>query len=90
MSGGFGDWIRSLVGADWTGNGESTSDRDDREDRGERDDMDDGNDRDDRAEVALYSCRECERTYISERMESCPECGERVEPVPNERELGLA
>lgn len=37
----------------------------------------------------LYSCPDCETTYISERMESCSTCNERVEQIPSERDLGF-
>jgi len=39
--------------------------------------------------TALYACPDCETTYVSEEMASCPECGQPVESVPNERDLGL-
>lgn len=42
-----------------------------------------------REPVALFSCQDCDTTYICEEMEACPECGQGVESVPNERELGL-
>lgn len=41
------------------------------------------------ARCALYTCSDCDRTYISEEMDTCPECGRNVATVPNERELGL-
>jgi rubrerythrin len=39
--------------------------------------------------TTLYECPACETVYISEGMESCPECGDGVEHVPDEREIGL-
>jgi rubrerythrin len=38
---------------------------------------------------SLFQCPSCETVYISEEMQSCPECGERVDHVPDEGELGL-
>jgi Zn finger protein HypA/HybF involved in hydrogenase expression len=38
---------------------------------------------------SLFECPACETVYISEEMQSCPECGERVDHVPDEGELGL-
>lgn len=39
--------------------------------------------------AALYKCPECETTYISEEMESCPECGGAVDQRPSAAELGI-
>lgn len=39
--------------------------------------------------VGLYECPRCEITYVSEEMESCRSCKADVEPIANERELGL-
>lgn len=39
--------------------------------------------------AALYTCPDCETTYVAEAMASCPECGQAVESIPNERDLGL-
>lgn len=39
--------------------------------------------------VGLYECPRCELTYVSEGKESCRGCGEDVEPIANERELGI-
>lgn len=36
----------------------------------------------------LYRCDPCSRTYVSESMESCPECGETVETTPTGQDLG--
>lgn len=41
------------------------------------------------ATAALYTCPTCETTYVAEVMASCPECGQPVESIPNERDLGL-
>lgn len=53
----------------------------------------DGNDATERAEPAdpagLYECADCDTTYISTEMETCPDCRDGVEAVPNERDLGL-
>lgn len=40
------------------------------------------------ASVGLYECPGCEVTYVSEGLESCPDCGAGVYSIPNERELG--
>ena len=37
----------------------------------------------------LYSCADCEITYISTEMDTCPSCQSAVEEVPSEAELGL-
>lgn len=37
----------------------------------------------------LYSCTDCEITYISTEMDTCPSCQSTVEKVPSESELGL-
>lgn len=37
----------------------------------------------------LYTCSDCERTYISEGMDSCSECGAMVTQVPSEADLGF-
>ena len=42
-----------------------------------------------RSTASLYECPSCETVYISEGMQSCPECEARVDTVPDERELGL-
>lgn len=39
--------------------------------------------------AALYTCPDCETTYVAEAMASCPECGQAVDSIPNERDLGL-
>lgn len=42
-----------------------------------------------RTESGLYRCSDCETTYVSETMDSCPECRGPVESIPNERDLGM-
>lgn len=37
----------------------------------------------------LYACSECGTTYISEGMQSCPECDTAVSRIPSERDLGF-
>lgn len=53
----------------------------------------DGNDETENAETtdpaSLYECADCDTTYISTEMETCPDCRDGVEAVPNERDLGL-
>lgn len=44
---------------------------------------------DDDTSATLYKCPECETTYISEEMESCPECGGAVDQRPSAAELGM-
>lgn len=39
--------------------------------------------------TALYTCPNCETTYISSDMQSCPECGGSVDQIPSESDLGL-
>lgn len=41
------------------------------------------------ASPTLYKCSKCETTYISEEMESCPECGSAVDRRPSAAELGI-
>lgn len=38
--------------------------------------------------VYLFECSQCERTYIADEMEACPECSDEITRVPTERELG--
>lgn len=38
--------------------------------------------------VALFECRGCEDTYVGEDLQTCPACGQPVESIPNERDLG--
>lgn len=39
--------------------------------------------------TGLFACSECDTIYISDGMQSCPECGRAVDRVPSERELDL-
>jgi uncharacterized paraquat-inducible protein A len=39
--------------------------------------------------TTLYSCDDCETTYISEELQTCPRCDEPVESTPDEYELGI-
>lgn len=78
-NGEFTAWIKSLMAGNGNGNG---TERSPSEAEAEPEP-------EDRTPVALFSCRNCSRTYICEEMEACPECGQEVECVPNERELGL-
>ena len=43
----------------------------------------------DREPAHLVECRECETVLITDSMDSCPTCGERVQHVPNERDLAM-
>jgi hypothetical protein len=38
----------------------------------------------------LYTCSNCEETYIMNDIEFCPKCGESVEPTPSFSELGIS
>lgn len=40
--------------------------------------------------TGLYQCADCDTTYISREMHSCPECSQAVESVPTESDLGMA
>lgn len=42
-----------------------------------------------RTNCGLYRCTNCDTTYVSERMDSCPECRGAVESIPDERDLGM-
>lgn len=37
----------------------------------------------------LYRCENCDTTYISAMMDTCPQCDAPVETTPTERELGF-
>lgn len=39
--------------------------------------------------AGLYSCSSCGTTYISETMDTCPDCETAVESVPTEADLGM-
>ncbi|MBX0323846.1 hypothetical protein EGH21_12475 [Halomicroarcula sp. F13] len=43
----------------------------------------------DDAQTALRTCPDCEKTFIVDEMERCPDCGVVVEETPTERDLGL-
>lgn len=40
--------------------------------------------------AGLYQCSDCDTTYISREMHTCPECSQAVESVPTESDLGMA
>lgn len=42
-----------------------------------------------RSPTTLYSCPDCETTFISEEMESCPKCDGGLDRTPDEYELGI-
>lgn len=42
-----------------------------------------------RDSAGLYQCPDCETTYITGEMETCPECRRPVEAVPDGRDLGM-
>lgn len=39
--------------------------------------------------TTLYSCPECETTFISEGLQSCPQCDGSLDTTPDEYELGI-
>lgn len=39
--------------------------------------------------TTLYSCQDCETTYISEGLQSCPQCDGALDTTPDEYELGI-
>lgn len=39
--------------------------------------------------TTLYSCPDCETTFISEGLQSCPKCDGALDTTPNEYELGI-
>ncbi|MBV0924998.1 DUF2089 domain-containing protein [Halomicroarcula limicola] len=41
------------------------------------------------ATTALRTCPDCEKTFIVDEMDACPDCGTAVEVTPTERDLGL-
>lgn len=69
----FRRWVKTLVSGDGDGHAAGQS----------------SSERERSAPAALYTCPDCETTYVCETMESCPECGQPVESIPNERDLGL-
>ncbi|AQL41750.1 hypothetical protein BV210_03010 [Halorientalis sp. IM1011] len=38
--------------------------------------------------ATLYRCRGCETTYVGTDKEACSSCGESVEEIPSESDLG--
>lgn len=40
-----------------------------------------------RVESQLFHCPDCDVTFISREMRTCPRCDRAVERIPNEREL---
>ena len=43
----------------------------------------------DRDRARLYACEDCSTTFISAGMDSCPNCGDSIDRIPTERELGM-
>ena len=39
--------------------------------------------------VQLFECSHCAVTYVSKSKDSCSQCGQPVNPIQNERDLGL-
>ena len=37
----------------------------------------------------LYRCEDCDRTYVTETMENCSQCGGAVTEVPTAADLGI-
>lgn len=37
----------------------------------------------------LVRCTTCAKTYVTLSMETCPECEQATEGIPNERDLGM-
>ena len=37
----------------------------------------------------LFRCSTCAKTYVTLSMETCPECEQAIEGIPNERDLGM-
>ncbi len=42
-----------------------------------------------RQPTPLYTCSDCSTTYITDEMDSCPQCGDDVERTPSFAELGI-
>lgn len=57
--------------------------------RGTASGADDGAPRGKRSPTTLYSCSACETTFISEEMQSCPQCDGALDRTPDEYELGI-
>ena len=43
----------------------------------------------DRNRARLYACDDCSTTFISADMDSCPSCGDSIDRIPTERDLGM-
>lgn len=37
----------------------------------------------------LFRCTACAKTYVTRSMETCPDCEQSIEGIPNERDLGM-
>lgn len=37
----------------------------------------------------LFRCTTCAKTYVTLSMETCPDCNQSIEGIPNERDLGM-
>lgn len=37
----------------------------------------------------LFRCNSCAKTYVTRSMETCPDCDQSIEGIPNERDLGM-
>lgn len=48
-----------------------------------------GAESDESQSIDLYTCDDCKTTYIKNDMQSCPECGEAVDPTPSFAELDI-
>lgn len=42
-----------------------------------------------RSPTTLYSCPDCDTTFISEDMQACPQCDGALDRTPDEYELGI-
>ena len=42
-----------------------------------------------RVPTHLVTCPDCEKTFLVEEMDACPDCGTVVEETPTERDLGF-
>lgn len=73
MRDAFVGWVKTLVRGNGDGHAESQS----------------SSECERSTTAVLYTYPDGETTYISEDLQSCPECGQRVVSIPNERELGL-
>lgn len=57
--------------------------------RGTTSEADDGAPSSRQPSTTLYSCPDCETTFISEGLQSCPQCDGALDTTPNEYELGI-